>query len=209
MLSDSLKCYILPSPIDPIMLIKNSMIPKPLELAKKLLCNVVQAGETVVDATLGNGHDALFLAQLVGAEGKLVGFDIQQAAVDASEARMNAEGVSWYEFHCCGHELMADKAGSGFAAVMFNLGYLPNADKALITQTETTLQALEGAMIGLRMGGVITLMCYPGHEGGERESAAVVNYVSSLQRKNWKVFRYAMMNGVNTPPFLIVIEKVG
>lgn len=38
---------------------------------------VVRPGGCVVDATLGNGHDALVLARLVGPGGHLYGFDVQ------------------------------------------------------------------------------------------------------------------------------------
>ena len=38
---------------------------------------VVLPGGCVVDATLGNGHDALVLARLVGPAGHLYGFDVQ------------------------------------------------------------------------------------------------------------------------------------
>lgn len=162
----------------------------------------------MVDATLGNGHDALFLARLVGPEGLVIGFDLQQAAVDASRERLEAEDITWYEFHCCGHEELSEKTGADVGAVMFNLGYLPNADKKLITTAKTTLFALEAAMLCLRVGGVITVMCYSGHEGGEHESASVVKFVSALRREDWRVFHYAMMNGANHPPFLVVLEKM-
>ncbi len=39
--------------------------------------SVVRAGDCVVDATAGNGHDSLFLARLVGPAGLLYSFDVQ------------------------------------------------------------------------------------------------------------------------------------
>lgn len=42
--------------------------------------SVVRSGDCVVDATLGNGHDTLFLAKLVGPAGHLYGFDVQARA---------------------------------------------------------------------------------------------------------------------------------
>ncbi len=38
-------------------------------LARDTLERAVQSGNTVVDATMGNGHDTLFLAEQVGPEG--------------------------------------------------------------------------------------------------------------------------------------------
>lgn len=37
----------------------------------------LRPGDTAVDATMGNGHDTLFLAQAVGPTGHVIGFDIQ------------------------------------------------------------------------------------------------------------------------------------
>lgn len=37
-----------------------------LPFSKSLLEKIVSAGETVIDATAGNGYDTLFLAKLVG-----------------------------------------------------------------------------------------------------------------------------------------------
>lgn len=53
-----------------------------------------------------------------------------------------------------------------FRLVAFNLGYLPCGDKATITKSETTLQALEAAKRILTPGGLISLVVYVGHPGG-------------------------------------------
>ena len=45
-------------------------------------------GETVVDATAGNGNDTQFLAELVGENGHVLAFDIQQAALDSTAERL-------------------------------------------------------------------------------------------------------------------------
>jgi len=41
----------------------------------------VKEGDTVVDATCGNGNDTAFLASLVGENGRVFGFDIQDKAI--------------------------------------------------------------------------------------------------------------------------------
>src|ERR1700675_1199276 len=38
-------------------------------------------GALAVDATVGNGYDALFLGHRVGPKGKVLGFDVQKAAL--------------------------------------------------------------------------------------------------------------------------------
>jgi len=106
-------------------------LPKPLEMAKLCISRAVNQGDIVIDATLGNGHDALFLAKLVGDQGKVIGFDIQQIAVDSASQRLANSGLNNYEFHCKGHQHIAQEVDESVSAVMFNLGYLPSADKSV------------------------------------------------------------------------------
>lgn len=47
-----------------------------------------------VDATLGGGRDALFLASLVSEGGKVYGFDIQPEAVSRSRGLFEKNGLS-------------------------------------------------------------------------------------------------------------------
>jgi SAM-dependent methyltransferase len=185
--------------------------PKPIELAHQLLRNIVKPSDCVVDATLGNGHDALFLAQLVGEAGLVIGFDVQQEAIESSTQRMIENGMRNYKFHLTGHENMHEVIALEnlpLAAVMFNLGYLPNADKSIMTNEHTSLLALEIALDIVKVGGMISIMCYPGHEGGDIESLAVSEWAENLLRENYKVAKYALHNAPNIPPFLLLIQKL-
>ena len=60
-----------------------------LPFSKRLIEKTVLPGETVVDATAGNGNDILFLATHVGENGHVYAFDIQQQALDATAERLN------------------------------------------------------------------------------------------------------------------------
>ena len=60
----------------------------PLSLSHLILKNQIKPGDTVVDATVGNGHDTLFLAQLVKT-GKVIGFDIQENALKKAQALLD------------------------------------------------------------------------------------------------------------------------
>lgn len=51
------------------------------EAAKAAWASLVSPGDTVVDATCGNGHDTLALARLVGPHGCVIALDIQVSAV--------------------------------------------------------------------------------------------------------------------------------
>ena len=52
--------------------------------------NALQQGDTVVDATAGNGHDAAFLARALGrvGGGQLVCIDVQRMALERSQVRV-------------------------------------------------------------------------------------------------------------------------
>jgi hypothetical protein len=88
---------------------------------------------------------------------------------------------------------------------MFNLGYLPGASKEIMTRSETTLAALKQALTHLKMHGLVTLVLYPGHPGGEEEAEAVRSYAQQLPQA-FAVTGYARINSLSPAPELIVIE---
>ena len=55
-----------------------------LPFAKTLIKQHIQEDSIVIDATCGNGHDTLFLAEQVP-NGKVFGFDIQKAIEHTKE----------------------------------------------------------------------------------------------------------------------------
>ncbi len=188
------------------------VFPKPIHLAHQLIEKLVRSGDVAVDATLGNGHDALFLGGLVGERGRVIGFDVQSSAIESSEERMVENGISNYDFHLVGHEKMGELITQEYlplVVVMFNLGYLPNADKSIITREMTTIPALESALGLVRVGGLVSIMCYPGHEGGDEESKAVSAWAANLAREEYRVAHYGLHNAPNNPPFLLLVEKLG
>ena len=48
-------------------------------LAADYVRRAVRPGDRVVDATMGNGKDTAFLAELVGEDGHVTAFDVQEA----------------------------------------------------------------------------------------------------------------------------------
>lgn len=178
--------------------------------AHELLAGVIAPGDVVVDATTGNGHDTLFLAGCVGSQGQVIGFDVQQKALDETRGRLVREGVSDrnVELYCESHAQLANHvARDSIAAVVFNLGYLPGADKALITQTETTLIALSQAVSCLRMGGLLSVMCYPGHAGGDVEALAVQQWMDQGDDEILDICCYQRQEAKVTTPFLFSALK--
>jgi len=184
------------------------MKPDPLGVARALVAGWVLPGDTVVDATVGNGHDTLFLAKLVGPTGRVVGFDVQAAALAATRQRLQAAGQS-AELHEESHAALPGYVGPGLAAAMFNLGYLPGANKAVTTRREETLPALAAALGLLRPGGGITIVCYPGHEGGDAEADAVIAWAAGLPPKEYCAVRCHGLNAApGTAAFLIAVSSI-
>ncbi len=183
--------------------------PRPTELAWTLLRGAVQAGDLVIDATAGNGHDTVFLAECAGGNGRVLAFDVQQVAIRSASERVAAAGLAKrVEFHHESHATMASHAPPGsVAVVMFNLGYLPGEDHQLTTGTEETLAALDAAALVLKPGGVISVVCYPGHEAGAGESAAVEEWMNTRAAIGWRVAKYAMLGTLRPAPFLLVASS--
>ncbi|MFP3391156.1 class I SAM-dependent methyltransferase [Brevibacillus sp. SIMBA_040] len=183
------------------------MFPNVLEVARKLIRERVREGETVIDATMGNGNDTLFLAQLVKEEGKVIAFDIQPLAIEKTKERLEREGVAdWVEMKLASHEEIEKLEGSA-GAIMFNLGYLPGGDKEITTQAESTIHAIQSGLNVLRPGGIMTVMIYWGHTAGEVEKDAVESFCHELSQLEFLVLKYQYINQQNQAPFLLAIER--
>ncbi|PFN96431.1 16S rRNA (cytosine(1402)-N(4))-methyltransferase [Bacillus sp. AFS076308] len=183
-----------------------------LPFAKSLLKKAVKPGDIVVDATLGNGHDTLFLAELVGELGKVYGFDVQQEAINATKKRLTEHHLTDRVsiFHA-GHEqvfvkIPVEEHGKITGAI-FNLGYLPGGDKNIVTHSETTISAIEQLLEIMAPEGIIVLVIYHGHEQGAVERDDLLHYCQKLDQKTAHVLQYQYINQQNNPPFIIAIEK--
>lgn len=181
------------------------ILPTILTQAHRWVERAVAPGDLAIDATAGNGRDTAFLAERVGPSGLVIGFDIQQSALDATSIRLNDFGLSErVRLIQSGHERMAEVAaelapGRRPGAVMFNLGYHPGGDASIITQPETTLRALVAALALTRPGGIITVVCYPGHEGGADEQTAVLDWARAIPTHRAAVVVQQVWNARQAP----------
>lgn len=145
-------------------------------------------GGLAIDATAGNGHDTLFLAQTLGENGQVAAFDVQAEAIAATRERLEKHGLEGRaHLHLCGHEKMAEVLPASWRgqvrAVFFNLGYLPKSDHGVTTCAATTLMALDAAWTLLAPGGFISLTIYTRHPGGFEESAQVNAWIESMRSR--------------------------
>jgi len=184
-----------------------------LGYAQQLVKERVQTGDQTIDATIGNGNDTLCLAELVGPRGLVYGFDVQKTAIENTRERFAKASrvIDHVRLILDSHANMAtyipeDKHGQ-IAAIMFNLGYLPGADESVITHTNSTLVALDAALALLRPRGIITVVLYPGHDGGDAEASAVQQWAESLPPELYQVLMYRFANKHERAPYLLAIEK--
>jgi predicted methyltransferase len=180
--------------------------PRPTALAQEILRPVIRPGDLVIDATAGNGHDTVFLAECVGPVGKVLAFDVQEAAL--ASARERVGGSDQVEFFQESHARMGNHATAGsVAVVMFNLGYLPGENHELTTESAETLRALQVATGLLKPGGVLSVICYPGHPAGAVEAVEVEAWMASLANRGWRIAKYGAIGTRRPAPFLLVAGK--
>jgi glycine oxidase len=157
------------------------------EQAQIFIRSVVNPGETVVDATAGNGHDTIFLSRLVGPSGKVIAFDIDPQSRIETESRHRANDLPLPAFHPISHAEMERIVPPGIAAAMFNLGYRPGGDHNRTTEPASSVTALTSACRLIRPGGIVTVIAYVGHKGGRAEADAVRAFCNSLSADEFTV----------------------
>jgi hypothetical protein len=166
---------------------------------------IIPYQDTVIDATCGNGKDCLALTKILFPDGKtatsdlhpnLIGIDIQSRAIANTQlSLLSSLPEEIYYNHVTlleqSHEHLLDliqprKDGKKqqVGLVCYNLGYLPGGQatnvnyKDVTTQTQTTLNSIADAALLLRVGGLLSVMTYPGTN--LEESIAVEHFVEGL-----------------------------
>lgn len=186
-----------------------------LSFAHKLIGERLQPGDRAIDATAGTGQDTLFLARISGRRGQVYAFDIQSEALALTRKRLDreqearlAEVTLLERSHAEMEEALPGELRGTVGAIMFNLGYLPaeGADANVITLTDSTLAALKSSLRLLRPRGIITIVLYPGHAGGDAEANAVEQWAASLPASTGQAIVYRQIQKP-TAPYLIAIEK--
>lgn len=189
-------------------------LPTILQFAHLCVRSVLTQGGIAVDATVGNGNDTLFLAKQVSVNGKVYGFDIQAQALENTEERLQKFGQrNQVRLFLRGHhepweEVISPKYYGKIDAVMFNLGYLPHGNSSVMTKPETTLIACEQALQWLKVKGMITLVLYTGHPGGNEETQQVIHWCRNLPSNCYQVNWHQLLNRSEAPS-LVAIEKKG
>ena len=184
-----------------------TIILRATEMSHLLLALAVKEGDTVVDATAGKGRDTCFLAALVRQSGHVWAFDVQKMACLATQSALIAQGLEEQASVICDdHANLANYDTGELAAAIFNLGWLPDGDHNIVSCAGSTVKALEAILSRLRVGGVIIVVAYNGHEAGAEELAVLREWYTALSCNDTEVMEVSYP-AKDHAPCIIVIEK--
>ena len=178
-------------------------------LHKHFVLEHLKPGDTAVDFTMGNGNDTLFLSKTVGEGGRVYAFDIQGEALVSTRRHLSENGAPEnYTLICASHHLVKDYVKEPIKAGMFNLGYLPRANKkAVTTMRETTIPAVQAAIDLLAPDGVLIVAIYPGHKEGELEGEELREYFKTLSKYKICASEFHILNSPTSPYFFLIESK--
>lgn len=152
-----------------------------LNYVHNLIDSYIKKNDIVVDATVGNGNDTLYLSKAVE-NGKVFGFDIQQEAINNTKKILDDNFCHNYELFLSSHTEMSSVLNNYLgkvSLVLFNLGYLPNGNKEITTNYESTIVAIKESFKLIHNMGMILLVIYPGHANGKLESIKIHEYLNN------------------------------
>ncbi len=180
-----------------------------IQLAHFLWRSYLRRGDYVIDATCGNGRDAKVLAECVlsKTQGRLICMDIQHTAIENTRKLFRLyldreiQKRIIYKMHSHEH---IDTLPIHPRLIVYNLGYLPKGDKSITTAAKTTLPSLHKGLSMLAPLGVLSVMCYPGHDAGYHEQQSVLCWAQNLNKKDYRVVHHATLNSPLAPSLLII-----
>lgn len=168
--------------------------------------SILKKGDTVVDATCGNGHDSIYIAEKIGKAGTLFCFDIQEIAIKKTkESLLQLQEQPIIHMIHDSHENLDLLVNEKVDCIFYNLGYLPTSDKSITTNSNSTIQSLKSAFKILKPNAIISLMCYLNHDD-HNEYNQVKNFLLTLNQIEFSISETNFILR-KTSPVLLIIEK--
>lgn len=96
-----------------------------LSMVHEFLRRSVKPGDFCIDATAGKGRDTALLCRLTGDAGRVLAFDIQEAAVAQTKALLAAEGLTAEVIRDSHANMERYAVAETVDCVVFNFGRLP------------------------------------------------------------------------------------
>jgi len=180
-----------------------------LVLSHLVLKQHIKEGDFCIDATAGRGRDTAYYCSLVGETGRVLSFDIQQAALDSTAQLLKQEGLtSRATLILDSHSNMANYAEpESIDAIGFNFGWLPGGDRQIFTMPESSIAAINSGLGLLRVGGLMSLGIYYGKESGFAERDGLLAFLPTLDYKRYTVLETHFCNRPNNPSISAFIVK--
>lgn len=149
---------------------------------------------------------------LTKTSGCVYGIDIQEVALKKTLNKLELEFSEselkriklFNQSHATFPEIIPQES---ISAIMYNLGYLPGGSKNIITRPSSTIMSLKSGRSLLKPGGIITILCYRGHDGGPDETDAVLKEISSLDSQYWEINTYDLLKSTSSPLLMTVVRK--
>ena len=180
-----------------------------LGVAHRFIREQVRPGAFCIDATAGNGHDTALLCELCGPSGRVLAFDIQESAVQATKRRLAGCGFqNRAEVILDSHSNMDRYAEKeSVDCIVFNFGYLPGGDHRVFTTAATSIPAIEKGLALLKPRGVMSLCIYYGGDSGYEEKEALLTYLKTVDPRQYTVLLHQFYNRPNDPPIPVFLYK--
>jgi SAM-dependent methyltransferase len=188
-------------------------LPRLTEMAHSLVGLWLRPDDLAIDATAGNGHDTALLARLVGPNGGVLALDVEPQGLENTRLKLVEEGTGGGHVRLVlgSHARLGQLTPQAWAGqvrvIMFNLGYRPHSERPVPTQLVTTLSALAQSLSILAEDGLLSIVLYRVHAGGEAETQAILEWATGLDDRMWHVARYDLPNIRSRPPILLAIHK--
>lgn len=179
------------------------MIQKATDLAKEIIRSQKDI-KIAVDMTAGNGYDSLFILDELEPE-KLYAFDIQAIARDNTVDLIGDRDN--FKFILDSHANIDKYIKEKIDLAIYNLGYLPKADKSITTNSDSTISSLKKVLDLLKVNGKVIITVYPGHPEGSQEAEDLGAFLSNLDQRKFVVLKMEYSNQINNPPFIYYLTK--
>ncbi len=175
-----------------------------IPFAHEILKDHINQESIVVDATMGNGHDTVFLANIAK---KVYAFDIQKQAIESTKVLLKSHALTNVQLIHDSHQNLFVYVAPYVDAIIFNLGYLPGASKTVTTNKASTLDAVKQSLALLKNGGILSITFYSNHSEGKEEIDALIPYLKALSSYHFEVLQYHFINKVESP-FNVFVKKL-
>ena len=183
-----------------------NILNKTTQFVHYILKSYISNNSIAVDCTVGNGNDTLFLAKNCH---YVFGFDIQNKAIETTDYLLKQNGCNNYKLYLDSHSQIDKYIKQKVDIIVFNLGYLPKADKSITTNYDTTIKALDSCLNLMSDNGVIAITIYYGHQQGKTEREALLNYLDQIDQKKYMVRYISTLNSDKCPPEVVFITQKG